>query len=308
MDSRQTGHMYHFLERAVTFARQQPRKYLWERNAYMYIPGAQGNWNQFMQMVDTSMKGKKSVWGSRPAQNINPAGPKPPVSSPIQDKYEWGVGEDADLITFLPIFDPVDTQWTFPNELHNVPLDTPRRTSPVAMGRVSKTLINLMHEAQKKDGIGLASEMTAPSFALWHGLKAVHVPHPIYLDGKWTPTELGRIFNPGAPEKINGGPDSIWNFDHKWDHMLFRMSYMFSGQTGEDLMRRWLGYKPSQDQYIDGSYVSFLLHLLSLSSTNFFFFFFPVAPRSQRTKLVRRRYIGKILFPCLRTTGVTGQY
>lgn len=143
--------------------------------------------------------------------------PKPPVTNNTWDNYEWGVDEEADLITFLPIFDPVETQWTFPNNLWNLPQDTPRRVSPVVMGRISKRLLNLIHDTQFTEGVGLTSEMTAPTFTLWHGLKAVHVPHPIYLDGKWTSKELARFANPGAPEKINGGSDSFWNWDHKWD-------------------------------------------------------------------------------------------
>ena len=257
VDSRHMGHIYHFFDRAQAFAKEQPRKYLWERNAYYYVPGAYGDWSQFMKMVDASMVGRPSVWGPRPASHVtNPIGPKPPIADNTWDNYDWGVGEEADLITFMPIFDPEETQWTFPNNLWKLPLDTPRRASPVVMGRISKRLLNLIHEAQSTYGLGLTSEMTAPTFALWHGLKAVHVPHPIYFDGKWTPKEIAGILNPGQPGKINGGPDSSWNWNHKLDHIVFRMSYMFTGQPAEDFTRRWLGYKPNPNQYTDGSRVS----------------------------------------------------
>lgn len=212
------------------------------------------------------MRGRKSIWGptdlSRTtsaeflAEVLPPIGPKPPVSSPEDDHYEWGFGEEADLITLLPIFDPVDTDWTFPNVLWNLPKNVPRRASPVVMGRISKRLIQQMHNVQSQWGIGLASEMMAPTLAFWHGLKAVYVPHPLYVDGKWTSKELGLHLNPGMPEKINGGPDSFWNFGHYWDHILFRFSYMFTTQTGEDLYRRWLGYKIDPNQYTDGTIVS----------------------------------------------------
>ncbi|KAL4784727.1 hypothetical protein BJX76DRAFT_356714 [Aspergillus varians] len=253
LDSRHTGHAYHFLDRAQTFAREQPRKYLWERNAYWYIPGAYGAWNQFMQRIDEWMRGKPSVWGPVPVRHVTPIGPQPPVRDPAQDNYEWGVGEEADVITFLPIFDPVETGWTFPHIMWNLPADTPRRASPVIMGRLSRAMITLMHDAQVKDGIGLVSEMTPVTFALWHGLKAVHVPHPMYTDGKWTSREIAKIFNIGAPEKNNGGPDSFWNYDHKWDRILYRTTYMFTSQTGEDFYRRWLGYKADPDQATDGN-------------------------------------------------------
>lgn len=157
---------------------------------------------------------------------------------------------------FLPIIDPIDTKWTYPTMIWNLSERDPRRAAPITMGRYSKTLMDAIHSAQVGQGIGLASEMTAPSFALWHGLKAVQVPHPIYSDGKWTPKELNRIVNKGSPEKMNGGPDSIWNWNHEYDHILFRTSYMFTTQTAEDLYRRWLGYVVDPHQYTDGSYVS----------------------------------------------------
>ncbi|KAL2700893.1 hypothetical protein AAEP93_007712 [Penicillium crustosum] len=257
MDSKFTGHAYHFLEKSAEFAKRQARRYLWERNAYFYIPGTHGTWRDFTRMVGSTLKGRESVWGPKgiPPQltPMTPVGPKPPVKSPEEDKYEWGVGEEADLITFLPMFDPTDTQWTFVSTLWGLSGDVPRRASPVAIGRVSKKLVQQMHEINQR-GIGLASEMTAPSLALWHGLKAVHVPHPIYVDGKWSSKELGRILNPGQPEKINGGDDSAWNWNHQWDHILYRFSYMFTTQTAEDLYRRWLGYKIDPNQFADGSY------------------------------------------------------
>ncbi|KAL4998393.1 hypothetical protein BDV10DRAFT_201272 [Aspergillus recurvatus] len=259
MDARLTGHAYHFLERASEFAKQQPRKYLWERNAYFYIPGAHGTWDEFTEMVDKSLVNRESntIWGPAPPHAwIQPVGPEPPVSSPKDDNYEWGVGEEADLITFLPIFDPSATIWVFWDLLWNLPVETTtRRTSPVMMGRYSHRILKLMHNAQREQGVALVSEMTASSFALWHGLKAVQAPHPIYADGKWTPKELDAIVNKGSgePEKINGGPDSFWNWDHKLDHIVYRMSYMFTAQPPEDLYRRWLGYRADPNQYTDGS-------------------------------------------------------
>lgn len=267
MDSRFTGHVYHFLEQAVKFAKAQPRKYLWERNSYFFIPGAHGTWERFMRMVDVSMRGQNSIWGpmdlsgfihASSAANTEPpmipVGPQPPVPSPEDDKFEWGVDEEADLITFLPTFDPARTRWVFTDAVSGLREDVPRQASPVAMGRISKRLAQQMHNAQSHWGIALASEMTAPTLALWHGLKAVHVPQPIYVDGKWTSKELGRILNPGTPEKINGCEDSIWNWDHRWDHILYRLSYMFTTQCPEDLYRRWMGFKIDPLQYTDGTY------------------------------------------------------
>jgi hypothetical protein len=259
MDARNTGHAYHFLDRAIDFARQQPRKFLWERNAYFYTPGAHGSWDDFIQMVDRSMAGResKSVWGAVPVQDIHPLGPRPSVASPVDDKYQWGVGEEADLMTFLPIFDPRETNWTYPNKTWNVPSDLPRRASPITMWRLSRRLLSIIHD-ELTSGKAVVSEMSGPTWALLHGLKAVSVPHPLFVDGQWSAKELARIYNPGEPEKINGGPDSIWNFDHKFDQIMYRISYMFTTQTAEDLFRRWLGFPQNPDQYTDGSLVSSL--------------------------------------------------
>lgn len=62
--------------------------------------------------------------------------------------------------------------------------------------------------------------------------------------------------NLGEPDKINGGPDSLWNWDHLWDHVLYRLTYMFTTQTAEDFYQRWLGYPIDPNQYTDGTYVS----------------------------------------------------
>lgn len=258
MDARNTGHTYHFLEQAAAFAKRQPRKYLWERNAYFYVPGAHGTWENFVHTVDRSLKGREesTVWGPVPAPraNINPIGPVPPLANPRHENYLWGVGEEADLITLLPIFDARATNWTFPNMTWNVPPDLPRRASPITMWRMSRKLLGAMHAAAAEDGAAVVSEMSAPTFALLHGLKAVAAPHPIYLDGRWTARELAPVVNRGAdPARINGGGDSLWNWDHRWDHILFRMSYMFTTQTAEDLIRRWLGYEADPNQYTDGS-------------------------------------------------------
>ncbi|KAJ5795053.1 hypothetical protein N7457_001652 [Penicillium paradoxum] len=252
-DNRIIGHTYHFLEQAINFAKSQPRRYLWERNAYFYTPGVHGTWKKFSNMVTRSMKNKQSIWGPARHKDITPIGPKPPVPNPKDDNFKWGVGEEADLITFLPIFNPRNTSWTFPWMLWNLPRNIPRRTSVITQWRISKQLLTAMHDGQHNHGQAFASEMSAPSWALLHGLKAVHVPQPIYVDGKWSPSEMARIFNRGPPENVNGGPDSIWNWDHRFDYLWYRTSYMFATQTAEDLFRRWLGFRAEPGFYLNGT-------------------------------------------------------
>lgn len=217
-----------------------------------------------MAYVDKALadRANKTVWGpvELPVNvPLDPVGPAPPVPSPEQDNYEWGVGEDPDVLTFLPMFDPRDTQWTFPDKIWNVPYEMPRRASVVTMWRVSRRLLGLMHD--ELAGVGaraVVSEMSAPTWALLHGLKAVAVPQPLYVDGNWTGHQLAKAYNPNAeqePELVNGRQDSVWTWNHRMDRIMYRLSYMFATQFAEDLYRRWLGFPKDPNQENDGQNV-----------------------------------------------------
>jgi hypothetical protein len=244
MDARHTGHLYDFLERAAEFAKMQPRKYLWERNAHFYMPAVHGSWDNFMQRIDQHMRGQKSIWGPLPPHNITPDGPIPPFKDPVNDNYQWGVGEEADLITWLPHFDPEKTEWPFRNEVYNFEQgsNTTRRSSVVAMSRTSKDLLRVMHRDQISKGLGLVSEMSAVSWAMYYGLKAVQVPHPMYLDGIWNLAGLEKRVNSGNASHTSAGFRSIWSWGHH-DDILYRMTYMFHTAFPEKLFRFWLGYE-----------------------------------------------------------------
>ncbi|KAL4735592.1 hypothetical protein BDV11DRAFT_208365 [Aspergillus similis] len=217
MDSCLTGHFYHLLERACNgasgFAKKQPRKYLWEYNAYFYIPGAQDTWDTFIRTINQSMAGKPIIWGpAPPPSNLwmqIPLGPTLPVPRPEDNNYTWGTGKDMDLLTFLPFFNPTKTNWVFSNILWNF---------------LAGLLLKAIHNTQTTKGIAIISKITTPMFILWHGLKAVHVPHPVYVDRK--------------------GSNSVWNWDHKFNHIY---------SAAEDLYCRWLGYEADKNQYTDGS-------------------------------------------------------
>src|ERR1700759_1982962 len=51
MDDRYTGHWYHLFQKTSSWAKDQPRKGLWERNARFYIPSEHGTWEDFSHMV-----------------------------------------------------------------------------------------------------------------------------------------------------------------------------------------------------------------------------------------------------------------
>lgn len=245
MDSRYTGHYYSLLRQATEFAKRQPRKHLWERNSHFYIPAIHGTWENFTDKVDQEMVGRESVWGAVPPENINVDGkaPVPPVSTPSEDNREWGVGEEADLITWLPHFDPSETDWPFRDRVFNFPQGekTPRRSAVVAMSRVSARLLQVMHRDKVEKGFGLASEMSCASWALYYGLKAVQVPLPLYHEHGWNPEELNQRANPGEPGKVNAGKDSVWSWNRNHD-ILLGTNFMFQSTFAEQLYRAWMGF------------------------------------------------------------------
>ncbi|KAJ5477610.1 Protein of unknown function DUF3405 [Penicillium desertorum] len=221
MDSRYTGHMYDLLHKATEFAKQQPRKYLWE-------------------LFGALVPQKGSTSKDKPLF--------PPVPRPADEPGSWGVGEEADLITWLPHFNPVGTDWPFRDRVFNFPQDqeTPRWAAVVAMSRISARLLGLLHKDKVKSGVGLASEMSPISWALYYGLKAVQIPQPVYHDAKWDPEELNRRANPGEPGQVNAGFNSIWSWGQH-DDIMYNTTFMFNSEFAEKLYRAWLGYDGAKE-------------------------------------------------------------
>ena len=148
MDVRFTGHHYQLTEQLGAWAKQQPRKGLWERNSRFYIPAFHSDFSaQFTDFIQAKyesrtrsgeIKADKTIWGPHPPPGQAPApfDDQPPMDSPTpaHDNFEWGVGEEADLITLLPMFNPDTTQYVLRSAYFNYPkkLDPagpPRRTT-----------------------------------------------------------------------------------------------------------------------------------------------------------------------------------
>ncbi|KAJ5192043.1 uncharacterized protein N7498_011028 [Penicillium cinerascens] len=226
IDARYTGHLYRLVTQATDFARRQPRKHLWERNSYLYIPAIHGTWEEFATKVNQDMVKRDSIWGPPPAEDIDLGrhSPVPPVASPDDDEGDWGVGEEADLITWLPHFDPAGVNWPWGQEIYHFQqrMHTPRRATVGAMSRLSTRLLRVMHKDQACKGLGLASEMMPISWAMYYGLKAVQVPQPIYH------------------ERAAWGHKSC-------DDILLYPSFMWRSSFAERLYRAWLGYDGAEE-------------------------------------------------------------
>lgn len=252
MDIRYSGHYYELNSKIGEWAKKQPRRGLWERNSRFWLPEHHGTFENFSQFVEEETfatdisknnlesSGPLPVWG--PVQNFNNSGilPAPidttPPTTYEKDQHQWGVGEEADLIVFNPIFDPSRTNWVFRRDVTgydtSLPLP-PRRAAIITAARFSKRLINIMHEEVWRMGHTMFPEMFPQTTCLHHGLKAVYVPHPIYFDHDWDLAHMNQVLNyPRTPIDSPFG----WG-----EHNLLGSTFYYNSGFAGKLWRRWLG-------------------------------------------------------------------
>lgn len=244
MDFRYTGHHFDLLDNIDKFARQQPRKGSWERNDRWYIPEYHGDYDTTFRHNIAETYGDDMVWGPPNLSFINPVGPKPPVSKPSMDNHEWGVGEDADIITVGPMFDPIHSNWIIgthvwgynSTEFDNLKL--PRRSTIVTQSRLSKRLLDIMH-IENMRGNHVASEMTPQTVALLHGLKAIQAPHPVFMDRNWNGEFLNKWFNPG-PKGTAGsyGSPMGWGRERRYQGT----TWYYRAEPPNRLYNNWMGW------------------------------------------------------------------
>ncbi|KAK3691586.1 hypothetical protein LTR37_018541 [Vermiconidia calcicola] len=282
MDIRYTGHFHHLFSKVTAWAKQQPRKGLWERNGRFYVPSEHGSWEDFRQMVrvqtehgtasKSSMFGKlsqdagskhpldadarkavKPVWGPlRPTglgdETYRPEDDPEPPTTYDKDNYEWGVGEEADFITFNPLFDPHNTNWILAEDVTGYNTSEafpPRRTAIITASRLSKRLLDTMHKETLFKRHTMFSEMWPGSISLHHGYKAVYAPHPVYIDRRWPTSYLAAIFNNGAHGSAGGSRTSV--FSDERQHNFLGTTWYYHAGFSPNLWKRWLGYKVDND-------------------------------------------------------------
>ena len=271
MDVRYTGHFYHLLDRLGSWAREQPRKGIWERSSRFYVPSVHGSWDDFSQMVrvqgEYGTESASNMWNRlHPADSASPGasterekpvwGPmRPPLESlrteddPIppmsyeKDKYQWGVGEDADLITLNPLFDPDGTQWILANDVTGYNTKEglpPRRSATITASRLSRRLLNTMHQETALLRHTMFSEMWPATCALHHGFKAVYAPHPVYIDREWPVNYLAAIFNGGRNGATGGARTSVFGGRQ---HNFLGTTWFYNAGFAPSLWKRWLGFR-----------------------------------------------------------------
>lgn len=272
MDVRYTGHWYTLFNKVRQWAKKQPRKGLWERNDRFYIPSVHGTWEDFKQMVRVQSempvtqqqhlskwanagppnqpqvepkKVEKPVWGPQ-GHDETPSFPtdQEPPTTYEKEPYVWGVDEEADLITFNPLFDPDRTDWilnedtTGYNTTANFP---PRRTAVITASRLSRRLLDTMHAETGLHRHTMFSEMWPASCALHHGLKAVYAPHPVFVDRDWPVQYLAKTMNNGLNGAVGGAKTGV--FGDAYQHNLRGATWHYNSGFAPNLWRRWLGYK-----------------------------------------------------------------
>jgi hypothetical protein len=252
MDVRYSGHYWDFNDKIGEWAKKQPRKGLWERSRRFWIPEYHGDYQNFTNFVewetqdkdiaanDLEKSGPVPIWG--PYQDFPNRGMLPPLNETIpprtyeEDKYEWGVGEEADMLVFNPIFDPALTNWVFSWDItgynRSMP-PPPRRAAIITVARLSKRLLNIMHEETWRMKHTMFPEMWPPAVCMHHGLKAVYVPHPVYFDRDWEVGYMNQVFN---------YPREIWDSPFGWgEHNMLGSSFYYNSGFSGALWRRWLG-------------------------------------------------------------------
>ncbi|KAK1754978.1 hypothetical protein QBC47DRAFT_402330 [Echria macrotheca] len=281
MDIRYTGHYYDLLTKLERWAKEQPRKGIWERNARFYIPYVHGSWEDFKQMARVQTEhgtvsadniwekvpgatksstephqkalGEESIWGpKRPVDQQDwfeiEQDPVPPTTYE-RDKYKWGVGEEAELITLSPIFDPEGTSWKLADDItgYNVTDGNgkpPRRAHIITASRMSRRLLLQMHRETAFKKHHAFPEMWPATVALHHGYKVVYAPHPVYVDREWPTEYMSRILNGGRNGASGGSRTSVFG---DREHNMRGFTWFYNAGFSGNLYRRWLGLRVNND-------------------------------------------------------------
>ena len=275
MDVRYTGQWYHLFDKVRQWTKNQPRKGLWERNGRFYVPSVHGSWEDFKQMVRVQTEigtnspnnvwsglksgtkdipgipqgqNDKSIWGPDSPEDVlkDQDDPEPPTSLE-KDKYSWGVGEEADFITFSPLFDPDGTTWFYVEDVtgYNTTQGLPPRRATIGTSsRLSRRLLQTMHRETVLARHHMFTESWPASIALHHGLKAVYAPHPVYIDRRWPTSYLAGVMNGGRNGASGGARTSVYGGR---EHNFKGTTWFYDAGFSPNLWRRWLGYKVDND-------------------------------------------------------------
>lgn len=263
MDMRWIGSYYELFDRLGAWARNQSREQLWERSSKYYIPAYHGSWDKFTALVrnETEAAGRRPIMGpvTFPGRQMIRSEERGHGFVPVScargsDMSLCGVGEEADLVTLNPLFDTEESGWVFAQDVtgydHSF-APPPRRGAIVTASRLSRRLLQVMHEETWRLHHSMFSEMFPASMALHHGLKAVYAPHPVYLDRAWDLEAIDGAFN-GGRDHTSGGQGSSFAMRNEHNHR--GTSWYYNSEFAGLLWRRWLGYAQMDGRGTDGGH------------------------------------------------------
>ncbi|KAI1620485.1 hypothetical protein EDD37DRAFT_659586 [Exophiala viscosa] len=246
MDIRVTGHYHELLNQVTSWAEKQPPEYSWERSSKFFIPQLHNY--SYANFANSLIKNTTSpIHGPQIAEDgflDIPAQRIPPDANEI-----------VDLITFNPLFDPSHTRWAFRNDITGYNTSTgggpPTRAALITATRLSRRLLQLMHEETYRHHHTMFPEMYPASIALHYGLKVVYAPLPVYFDKHWPANHVNEVFNNAPLSKASkrAGMDHGNGYFHgeggsvfgPGEHVFRGASYYSNAGFAGYLWRRWLG-------------------------------------------------------------------
>ncbi len=194
---------------------------------------------------DVQGKSDKPIWGPEKSEDddLETHDDVIPQTTYEKDQYQWGVGEEADLITFNPLFDPDGTTWILAEDVTGYNTTKgfpPRRAAVITASRLSRRLLNTMHRETALKRHTMFSEMWPASVALQHGFKAVYAPHSVYIDRNWPTSYLAAVMNGGRNGASGGARTSVFG---DREHNFRGTTWYYNAGFAPNLWRRWLGFR-----------------------------------------------------------------
>ena len=244
MNTRFTGHWYSLLSSLRPFAQREPRKLSWEKAERLYIPTLHGPYhNAFRDMVSDQQRYPDSVvWeNGREVPEFKQHGESHGSELAIDEHYMWGVGQEADLISLSPIFNPNNTAWEGRGDIWNYKWGKHLRRRAIWGEEMlmSKLLLDAMQEESVR-GRFLGAKMAAPTIALLHHLKTVAAPIPIWMEGAWKPEEAAEAFLTGPLGQLGDSAKSSYGKNGSRD-FWWEASYDPESTVADELWDRWMG-------------------------------------------------------------------
>lgn len=242
-EARYTGHHYDLFQKMTAWSKAQPRDLAWEKASLMYAPKIHHTWRNFTRIAG-AIRDTKTRNGLQRTRGIEPIGPDRPIR--LGRNNNWGVGEEADLITIAPISKPPLSEFGETLVIENYPdgENTPYRAlSFPSMLRMSKRLLRAMHHGQITLGARMHPAMYPVSTALHHGLKVSSFPLPIFADAPTSAAEVEEKVNSNgsslAFKPLSAGKDVR-------QRLTFAMGDDESPVYADELYKRWVGYDEAE--------------------------------------------------------------